>query len=320
MPQPQVLLGHYTSDGTARLLESPVFRVDANVRIELYNRTNFASTANPGVVKRAWWQTGMPAGSWRGVQNTDAAATDESTGAATNGFTLIDTNQTLQLEAAQTSTGAATITAADPAVVSQTAHGYEVGDIVRLTNTTDMLQIAGYDFEITAVTANTYTLGYLDASGFAAAATAVTSQRLRYENIFTPRKRLITNITQAAQAVVTFSVTHEYQVGQRIVFHGMADHGMVEIDELKGEVVAVDLANNTATVDIDSTGFTAFAFPTSAEASTGTQWAHTTTDGVEDVGLLDVATQNRGFGAMLIGTDVVGADTDIVDYKILSGF
>lgn len=318
MPQPQVLLGHYTSDGTAKLLEAPVFRVDANVRIELYNRTNFASDANPGVVKRAWWQTGMPAGSWQGVKNTDGAATDETTGAATNGFTLIDTNQTLQLEAPQTGTA---ITAADPAVVTMNGHGYSVGDIVRLTETTGMLQIAGYDFEITAVPdANSFTLGYLDSSGFAAAATAVTARRLRYEDIFTPRKRLITDITQAAEAVVTFSVTHEYQVGQRIVFHGMADHGMVEIDELKGEVLAVDLANNTVTVDIDSTGFTAFAFPTSAEAATGTQWAHTTTDGVQDVGLLEVATQNRGFGAMLIGTDVVGADEDIIDYKILSGF
>ena len=44
---------------------------------------------------------------------------------------------------------------------------------------------------------------------------------------------------------------------------------MSEMDELIGNITAISTANNTITVDIVSTGFTAFAFPTSAVAGAG---------------------------------------------------
>ncbi|MGD2065711.1 MAG: hypothetical protein PVI43_00895 [Candidatus Bathyarchaeota archaeon] len=317
MPQPQILLGSFTSDGNPRNIEVPIAQVGANIRVELFNRTNFASSANPGVIKRSWWQAGMPAGSYRAVQNTDGAATDESTGAAANGFTLIDTNQTNQLEGPQVGTA---LTAANPAVATSNAHGYSVGDIVRVTNTTAMLQIAGLDFEITAVGgANNYTLGYLDASGFAAAATAITARRLRYEDIFAPRKRFITNISQAASAVVTFSVSHGYSVGEKIRFSVTSDNGMDEIDGLTGEITAVNTTTNTATVDIDSSGFTAFSFPTSANAALGYSPAHAVPAG-EDSSIVSVPSQNTGFAAVHLGSAVVGASSDVIDYRIELGY
>lgn len=317
MPQPQILLGSYTSDGNARLIEAPFASVGANVRIELYNRDNFDSDDDPGVVKRAWWQSGQPDGSWRGVKNTDALLTDETTGAATNGFTLVDTNQTLQLEAPVTGTA---ITAATPAVATAAAHGYNVGDVVRIVGTTGMLQIAGYDFTVTAVGGvNNFTLGYLPAVGFAAPATALTARRLRYEDIYTPRKRLISNITAAASAVVTLSVTHGYQVGQKVRFIVPEEYGMVEMNNLVGQVTAINTTTNTITVDIDSSGFTAFAFPTSAQAAAGVNFAHIVPAG-EDSLLVSAPTQNVGFSGINVGTDIVGADTEVVDYKIIFGY
>lgn len=317
MPQPQIILGSYTSDGNPRNLEIPFCHVGSNIRVELYNRTNFASVANPGVVKRAWWQNDMADASWIGVVNTDGAATDETAGSATaGGFTLIDTNQTNQLEAAVTGTA---LTKANPAVAAANAHGYAVGDILQITQTTDMLQVAGIDFEVTAVgDANHYTLGFLDSSGFAAAATAITSRRLRYEDIFAPRKRYITNITKAAQAVVTFSVSHGYQVGEVIRFNVSDKNGMQEIDNLQGEITAINTTNNTATVDINSTGFTTFDFPTSAEAAKGYTPAHTVPVG--ENGILTAATHNSGFAAIHLGSSVVGASSDIVDFRIELGY
>lgn len=315
MPQPQIILGSYTSDGTARNINVPLAHVGANVRVELYNRTNFASTANPGVVKRSWWQAGMADDSWRGVQNTNGAATDQTTGAAANGFTLIDTNQTNQFAAPLVGTA---ITAASPAVATDAGHPYVVGDIVRVTNTTGMLQIAGYDFEITAVAGNDFTFGFLPAAGFAAAATALTTRRLRYQDIFAPRKRFITAITQAAQAVVTLSVSHGYVVGQLVRFSIPAAFGMVEMDGLTGEITAINTTTNTMTVDINSTGFTAFAFPDSATAALGVTPAMIVPAGEDQI--LTGAEQNVGFSAIHVGTSVVGALNDVVDYRIELGY
>ena len=60
-------------------------------------------------------------------------------------------------EAPKTATA---ITAASPAVVTATSHGYSVGDKVRCYNNTVMKQIGGMEFEVTAVAdANTFTLG-----------------------------------------------------------------------------------------------------------------------------------------------------------------
>lgn len=308
MPQPQIVYGHYTSDGNPRVVEVP----SGITKFEIFNQTNVASTANPGVVKRAWWQEGLADGSYFGVKNTDGAATDESTTGTTDGFTPISTGLDNQLEGAQTGTA---ITAASPAVVTLNSHGYSVGDVVRLTNTTGMLQIAGMDFTVTAVGgANNFTLGYLDASGFAAAATAVTARRLRYENIYAPRNRFVTNISQAASAVITLSVAHEYVVGEIVKFKVPAEFGMTEIDGVQGQITAVTAS--TVTVDIDSSGFTAFAFPASAAIGTFAQMYPVG----QDSSIVSAPFTNTGFVGMHLGADVVGATSDVVRWEAHFGY
>jgi hypothetical protein len=49
-----------------------------------------------------------------------------------------------------------------------------------------------------------------------------------------------------------------------IRLHVPSEFGMVQADGLQGKVTAVNTTNNTITLDIDSSAFTAFAFPTSA--------------------------------------------------------
>lgn len=66
-------------------------------------------------------------------------------------------------------------------------------------------------------------------------------------------KITITNITRAAQAVVTVP-DHDYVVGWRVQFSEV--QGMVEINGLIGKILSI--AGNDVTVDIDSSGFSAF--------------------------------------------------------------
>lgn len=74
--------GKFTSDGNARDLD---FGSEV-LSIQMYNLTQYNSTANPGVLKRCNWSKSMPAASYFGVKNTNGAATDQSIYAAANGF------------------------------------------------------------------------------------------------------------------------------------------------------------------------------------------------------------------------------------------
>lgn len=154
----------------------------------------------------------------------------------------------------------------------------QVGDYVRLYGTTGELQIAGYTFQVTAVTANTsITLGYMATSGitFAADATAGTVVKFIPNRMY-PRWRYIANITQAAQAKVYFTERHDFTAGEIVSFRVSSAFGMDEINNVQARVLSVVNEDPSAatpessiTLDLDTSGFTAFAFPTSAVAAAG---------------------------------------------------
>lgn len=85
------------------------------------------------------------------------------------------------------------------------------------------------------------------------------------------KTRSVTNITQASQAVVTIG-SHAFANGDVVHFSGVA--GMTEINNLRGTVVNTGV--NDITVDINSSGFAAYASggtintnPQSGESVTG---------------------------------------------------
>lgn len=302
-----IIRGRFTSDGVSQTVTLPWLPS----KFELLNTSHFADLGATTEVITASWQEGMAANSVITGNKTSGAATIALPALnATNGIRVVDTS--IQTPEAPV-TGTA-ITAANPAVVTSTAHGYLVGDRIRVYNTTAMLQIAGMDFTVTAVGgANSYTLGYLNASGFAAAATALTTRRLPNIPIYEPRRLFITAITQAASAVVTMSVTHGLSVGQVIRLKVPAAFGMVEADGLQGEITAVSTANNTITLDIDSTAFSAFAFPTSATAAAGVDFPLVVPFG--DAGsVLAGAQDNVAACEVRLGTNAIGADTNVMEW------
>lgn len=248
--------GSFTSEGTAKKINLPA---DADF-MRVINSTQLATTQNPGRGCVFEWQRGLTDGygwMWTKQNSSNNIDLEQIT---SDGFTLV--SSVPKPEAQVTGTA---LTNASPAVATATSHGYSVGDRLRVYGTTGMLQIAGMEFTVTAVGgSNNYTLGYLDASGFGAPATAILSRRLPSADLVEPGFRYITNVTQAAQAVVTLSVTHQYKIGELIFFRLPNQFGMQELDGKTGRVVAINTSNNTITVDIDTTGFTAFAFPASA--------------------------------------------------------
>jgi hypothetical protein len=135
------------------------------------------------------------------------------------------------------------------------------GDVVRVINTAGAIQLGGIDFTIDVVDGTHFSLVNMPA--IVAAAGPGTYRVIAHGPLYQPVTRVITSITQAAQAVVTTSVDHNYSVGDACRFSTNADgyenFGMVEIDGLTGNVVAV--TQHTFTVDIDSTAFTPFVFP-----------------------------------------------------------
>ncbi len=173
------------------------------------------------------------------------------------------------------------ITAASPAVASGfSSLPYSNGDRVVLYNTTGMAQIGGMEFTISSVSSSGFTLLGLPAAGFAAAATAVTARRVYQYNSVLPEFLYITAISQASAAVITVSVdpTNLVYVGQKLVFQIPASFGMVQMnsENLNGIpviVTAVDYAAYQFTVNVNSSAFTAFAFPASTLSPTAPLFA-----------------------------------------------
>lgn len=237
------------------------------------NLTQIAANPNPGVgVMFEWFGNNLIASDaaieWSKTNSTNAMNADVIT---SGGFTYVTVSPYTEAQGANAITA---ITAASPAVVSQT-NTYSEGDFLRLYNTTGMAQIGGMVFQISSVSGSGYTLTGLRAAGFAAPGTAGYTRRVSKAAAVDPEFLYITEITQASSAVVRCSVdpTPYYVVGMKVHFSVPSSFGMTQMDQLTGTITALSAANYTMTVDIDSTAFTAFAFPASSLSPTARLFA-----------------------------------------------
>ena len=316
-----IITGSFTSDGTAKTL--PI-RCDLDY-IEVINYTQMATQQATGRGVKFEWFRGMAADT--GVEYKKTNSTDALNGVTltSGGFTLVDSSNTA-LGAQLTITG---VSQANPAVVSlASTSGLSAGDTVRIYGTTAMRQIAGMDFTIASVVASTsFTLAYLDSSGFAAAATAGYVRKVQYDPIYYPRRLFVTGITKAASAVVTLSVTHGLTVGQRVVFNIPSQFGMTQMNGLRGQITAISTANNTVTVNIDSSAFSTFAFPTSGSVPfTFAQMIPfgdaplTVANPNGDQSVLDGATDNQAILGIRLAAGAqspAGSSNDVIYWKAL---
>jgi len=78
-----------------------------------------------------------------------------------------------------------------------------------------------------------------------------------------PQRLTVTAITNANPCVVTVVETNSYIVGQSFHFSVPASYGMVEIDQMTGNITAINGLDFT--VSIDTTQFEPFAIPLTGE-------------------------------------------------------
>jgi len=306
-PMALIAKGSFISDGAARTVEFPC-PIDYFI---VRNRSLWGTA--PTAVVESTWHRGYAAGQATHISEGGASAlTATATAAAGAGFTEIDNS--ILTPGALVATGTA-ITNATPGVVAD-ATTPPLGSVVRMLNTTGMLQIAGLEFTVTAITPGVnFTLGYMVGAAYAAAATNA-DYRVIPNNRFFPRRRWIQDITVAAAAVMSTSVAHGYAVGAKITINNPdANFGMPEINGLRGTVTAVTA--NTITTDIDSTTFTAFAYPISAIAATGVTHPAVVPYG-EVSTLLTQATDNTENSGLFLDTAVVGLNTNVMDWLAFS--
>ena len=324
----------YVSNGTSQLITVPA----DIVKFEVFSETSYSGTnvSNTNMIN-AWWYKDLPADTGFVGNRTNMAHTIALTNMLpSGGFTLIDPTAN-QLQASITATGAGTINSAAPALLTTGNTGTLVaGDTVRLWTTTGLLQIAGIDYTVGTVTGNTsFTLKNLDTTltNLTATATAATFAKLNYPAAYYPRRRSITNIgSSGTSSIITLSVTHGYIVGQQVRVYVPSAFGMTQINGLLGAITAIGASDasgftNTITLNINSSAFTAFTWPTSATAAVGVLMPF-----VEPVGetatnstaqpwgnLLDDRTVNTAAYQMSLGSSVVGASSDVIRWIAYRG-
>jgi hypothetical protein len=314
--------GRFTSTGVAVTLQLPS-GVDY---CWIKNITqSYAAGAGQGV--EYYWQLGMTQGLgtiYTKTATTNALAVAQI--AANSGFYFV--NSTLNIPGPSLSlTG---ITSGNPPVVlTANTASLSNGSIVRIFSTVGALQLAGLDFTIGALNPGTsFTLAYMQPIASASPG-AGTFRVIPYNPYFYPPIRYITNISQATQAIVTLSVTHTYTVGQSIRFIiptvTAAAYGMTNLNGVEATIVAIGQADvngftNTITVNVDTTQFTAFAFPlTTAPGFTPAQVVPIGEDTATALNLganiLGDATLNTGyFGLQLVAgaASPAGSNADVI--------
>ena len=245
----QILQGTFTSTGLTTIIPIPS-GVDW---MRIYN-LNEAHATNAGRGFEYFWQRGFAQNTslmWYHPAGDHTVAIDTSTG-----FTAVDTSV---FGASAPVAVTATTNVVAPVISTGTTTGVAVGSIVRLSGLAAVPNICGIDFTVGAVNPGvsiTTAYNLATAPGFAGGAGFY---RIITPAPWYPRRRTVINITQAAQAVITTSVTNQFTVGQQVRFQVPAACGMTEINGLIGTVVAVAAASFT--VNIDTTAFTAFAWP-----------------------------------------------------------
>ena len=277
MPFTIIASGSFTQPATA---------VNQNINCpggaDYFRTTNITqmslAPATAVVIRGEWYGNSLFANNdgirWKKTNSTNAIQIDTfATATASNGFTYFTDYPAP--EAALTGT---TITNATPAVATVT-NTYSEGDRVIIYASTGALMYSGMSFTISSVSGSGFTLLGLNTPG--SAATAFQVRRIPKLGRVEPRALFVTGITQAAQAVVTVSEAHNYVVGEKIVFNIPASFGMTQLNSFTQRLPAVIVAvgTYTMTINVNTTSFTAFAFPASSGSPTTQLFAMLTSAG-----------------------------------------
>lgn len=305
-----ILQGKFTADGAAKTLQ---LRSDVDW-VRVYNWTQASTQQSTGRGVEFYWQRGMANDSAIVYKKKDSSVDDLKMVTITSGgFSLVDSTSSAPLSAANTSITAIS-TASLPVVSASDTTGLSNGDVVRLIDVAGAQQLGGLDFTIDSLSANTsFRLPYMAQLG--GAGTTGTFRRVNYDSLFAPRSRYISNISVASAAVVKMTVTHNMVVGQKVKLVVPAAYGMIEADGLSAMITAINTTTNTITLDIDSSAFTAFAFPATTDVPFSPAMVIPFGEDVTYPNLSDDSVNNTGVMGIKLASGVVspaGSTSDVI--------
>lgn len=309
--------GSFTQGATAT---NQVVAIPSGVDwIATYNKTAIdAGTASTGT--KFFWQRGMPAGYAIEYQTNAGGNATFVKSVTTGGFTLYDpSGQTPGALALYGNSVAATgiSNATKPVVTTGTTTGLVAdSSIVRLSiqsgDTAIASALMGMDLSVDAVSAGVSFTVPTDALANTLGITTGTLhyRTVNYSPLFYPRRFITINITKATNGIVTTNIPHGYQVGQLVRFSIPAVSGMVQLDQQTATVLTVP-STTTFTINIDTSAYTTFTFPTVAQQpSNFPQVVPVGEDTAQAllsvVDILTDATVNTGFIGMVLPS---GADS-----------
>jgi hypothetical protein len=241
------------------------------------------TAANP--VYAEWFSANMAQGSYLALgqpSSTTTGVTLYASQGTSAGFTFINqTNPPTFTKVAITAINGTTFV-----VSTSSTAGLNVGDTVRLIIVVGAQQISGSTlYQITAITTNTsITLGYAASAvgaGLVVANGTTGFYQKVYPSQFLPNTLPVAYITQATQAVVYFFRQNPYSPGELVDFQIPTPYGMTQLSNLtamsgsgaltgnpSGAARVLSVTNSATvssiTIDVNTTGFTAFQYPTSA--------------------------------------------------------
>ncbi len=300
----------------------------------------FNGTANASNGLEFFWQRGMAAGTAIVTYKGAASAVLYGDTLVSGGFTLYDPSG--QTTGAQPLLGApvaiSAVTNATRPVVTHTADtSVVVGSVVRLSNTAQT-DVNSVDMVVGTVT-NSTTFTLLTSTNALATAPGAIGGAGFYRVVYTPslfypRRRTVVNITRAVNAQVSTALEHSLTVGQEIRFNIPTVSGMTQLNGTVANnyqpavVVSVVDAYNF-TINIDTTAFTAFSWPTIAQQPSSfpnfTPVGEDTATGLTannnvfpqyqsqnvfnaNSGILADATVNTGYLGMILGSGGLGLE------------
>lgn len=279
LPYSFIGTGTYTNGASLATVKVPLSdRPDWFFVKDITNWGAQSTAANPIYSE---WFSQMAQGSYLAMgqpSSTGSGVTLYTSRGTSGGFTFIDPTNPPTFSALAT-------TAIDKTtfVVTMANTGsIAVGDYVYITQSTGMLQIAGLPFVVTAVSTNTsITLGYMASAvsaGLSIAANATAGYVRKFiPQLYYPRLRYVAYITQATQAVVYFTAPNDFTPGEIVDFTIPTTYGMNELSYLTREpggaarVLSVTNSSTVSsiTIDVDTSGFSAFVYPASGSIQSG---------------------------------------------------
>jgi hypothetical protein len=247
--------GSFTADGKSKTLK---IRSDVD-KLVIENVTQWENTNNGYGFRYTWYRdmgtTALmeyhPAGDHTSAVNiTSSAVTLIDSSSYSGGSWIAVTGGT---------------DATRPVYTVASTTGLVAGNIVRLKNT-EHTNLDGLDFSVDDIdnAGTNFRLANTLATAPGIAATTghykLVAPNIETYRMFTPKTNKIANISQAANGVVTTLVDHGYAIGQKVKIHIPSDYEMIELDGVEANITAV--TDSTFTIDVDTSGYTAFAFPT----------------------------------------------------------